>query len=180
MKFTKPSYLIRGIIWFGTAVLLLLISIIFIIRPGQSAIGTTTAAVRTVIAEQTTPQSATSNLVRAVKREQDIDAMTIQLLNNYIDPAAPLDFINLLEQAATSRSVDVSFTITDPIPSHIQAGEPAPVRLTLAITGELVAVLEFINDVVTQPMQLDIAAITIQPAEHGAIQANVTVTSHWQ
>lgn len=186
LKLTKLPLRHKVIILVSLATLVAVGSLSFILFPGQAALRSTQAAITDIQREQNLSGSSSSNLVRAKQRGAEISETENLFSTAFVPKNNPIYLIALIEELAEGRNITADISIND-TRTESETATHTPVTIGLQLTGPLQAILEFLNDLSTSPILLDVKNITINTnvestanSTDPTLSVNVQTITYWK
>lgn len=190
MKILKLSNIAlrhNAIILISIAGLIAIVSISLILLPAQEKLRSTQSAIQDIQKAQNISGSSGRNLVQAKQRGSEISETEATFNAAFVPKKNPLYLIALIEELAESRNIAAEISINDSTDTSETAFQ-TPVTIGIEMTGQMKALLEFLNDLSTSPILLDVKNITVTRSDEiGNINStdplvsfNVQIITYWK
>lgn len=172
-----------------------LVSIVFVLFPNQTALRTAEAAIVDLQREQTLAGSSSRNLVIAKQRQTELQEVIAEFSQSFVAKNNPLYLIATIEEFAEGRNITANITISDTVTeeSETEISGYTPVTVIVEMTGPMQAVLEFLNDISTSRLLIDVQDISIQTSPEDSaeedsvevegdpsLQVQMTAVTYWK
>lgn len=187
LKLTKLPLRHNAIILISVASLITIVSISFILFPAQEKLRATQSAIQDIQKAQNISGSSGRNLVQAKQRGSEISETEDVFNDAFVPKNNPLYLISLIEELAESRNITAEISINDSTDTSETAFQ-TPVTIGIEMTGPMKALLEFLNDLSTSPILLDVKSITVTRSDEiGNVDStdpllsfNVQIITYWK
>lgn len=146
------------------------------------AVGRLQSTAQTIIDTQSTQASsiqATANLISALQQRTELEDQAQRLETFFISRNNPITFVSRLEELADDHAVILDLGLNEPETAANNAITPATVIVN--VDGTLPNVLDFMNDLLTDEVFLDVQSVRIAANSDtpGIVHLTLETTSYW-
>lgn len=187
LKLTNLPLRHNAIILISISGFIAIASISLVLFPAQEKLRTTQSAIQDIQKAQNTSGSSGRNLVQAKQRGSEISETEAIFNDAFIPKNNPIYLIALIEELAESRNITAEISINDSADTSETAFQ-TPVTIGIEMTGPMKALLEFLNDLSTSPILLDVKSVTVTRSDEignsdsadPLLSFNVQIVTYWK